>query len=195
MNATVTRVLRVSRVFFIFLDVIYSWETQREKQRHRQREKQDPHRERNAGLDPRTLESQPEPKADAQPLSHPGAPELVVLTSASLKQWPFAKCPWAQAQYFAFPSSSSPIWNSVPAFLYSIPQQQSSYKANDWLDINFQPSKALSPRAAPGTMMAAKVFIQHWYSISVLVDDVFHCASRLERYVYGLKNDPSLSIP
>ena len=26
------------------------------------------------GLDPRTLGSRPEPKADAQPLSHPGAP-------------------------------------------------------------------------------------------------------------------------
>ena len=26
------------------------------------------------GLDPRTPRSQPEPKADAQPLSHPGAP-------------------------------------------------------------------------------------------------------------------------
>ena len=28
------------------------------------------------GLDPRTLRSRPEPKADAQPLSHPGAPGL-----------------------------------------------------------------------------------------------------------------------
>ena len=41
---------------------------------HSQREKQDPRRELDAGLDPRTLGSQPEPKADAQPLSHPGAP-------------------------------------------------------------------------------------------------------------------------
>ena len=32
------------------------------------------HREPNVGLDPRTLGSHPEPKADAQPLSHPGAP-------------------------------------------------------------------------------------------------------------------------
>ena len=30
--------------------------------------------EPDAGLDPRTLESRPEPKADVQPLSHPGAP-------------------------------------------------------------------------------------------------------------------------
>ena len=28
----------------------------------------------NAGLDPKTPGSHPEPKADAQPLSHPGAP-------------------------------------------------------------------------------------------------------------------------
>ena len=32
-------------------------------------------REPNVGLDPRTPGSQPEPKADAQPLSHPGAPK------------------------------------------------------------------------------------------------------------------------
>ena len=38
----------------------------------RQREKQIPRREPNMGLDPRTLGSQPEPKADAQTLSHPG---------------------------------------------------------------------------------------------------------------------------
>ena len=31
------------------------------------------------GLDPRTLGSHPEPKADSQPLSHPGAPVSEVL--------------------------------------------------------------------------------------------------------------------
>ena len=45
-----------------------------ERQRHRQREKQAPCREPDAGLNPRTPGSRPEPKADAQPLSHPGAP-------------------------------------------------------------------------------------------------------------------------
>ena len=48
----------------------------REKERPRQREKQAPYGEPNAGLDPRTLGSFPEPKADAQPLSPPGAPDL-----------------------------------------------------------------------------------------------------------------------
>ena len=43
-----------------------------EKQRHRQREKQAPCREPDVGLDPGTPGSRPEPKADAQPLSHPG---------------------------------------------------------------------------------------------------------------------------
>ena len=47
---------------------------ERERQRHRQREKQAPCREPDAGLDPRTPGSCPEPKADTQPLSHPGAP-------------------------------------------------------------------------------------------------------------------------
>ena len=52
----------------------------RERQRHRQREKQAPCREPDVRLDPRTPGSQPEPKADAQPLSHPGIPrELIFL--------------------------------------------------------------------------------------------------------------------
>ena len=47
---------------------------ERERQRHRQREKQAPCREPDVGLDPGTSGSRLEPKADAQPLSHPGAP-------------------------------------------------------------------------------------------------------------------------
>ena len=47
-----------------------------ERQRHRQREKQAPSREPDAGLDPRTPGSHPEPKTDAQLLSHPGAPPM-----------------------------------------------------------------------------------------------------------------------
>ena len=39
-----------------------------------QRERQAPCREPNAGLDPRIQGSHPELKADAQPLSQPGAP-------------------------------------------------------------------------------------------------------------------------
>ena len=48
-------------------------DTERERQRHRQREKQAPGREPDVGLDPRTPGSRPGLKADAQPLSHPGA--------------------------------------------------------------------------------------------------------------------------
>ena len=46
----------------------------RERQRHRLREKQAPCGEPDVGLDSRTLGSCPEPKADTQPLNHPGAP-------------------------------------------------------------------------------------------------------------------------
>ena len=49
-------------------------DTERERQRHRQREKQAPCRKPDMGLDPGTLGSCPEPKADAQLLSHPGIP-------------------------------------------------------------------------------------------------------------------------
>ena len=38
--------------------------------------KQAPHGEPDAGLNPRTPGSCPEPKAGAQPLSHSGAPEI-----------------------------------------------------------------------------------------------------------------------
>ena len=51
-------------------------DTQRERQKHRQREKQAPHREPNVGLDPGTLGSCPELKADAQLLNHPGVPKI-----------------------------------------------------------------------------------------------------------------------
>ena len=52
-------------------------DTERERQRHRQREKQVPCRKLNVGLDPGILGSRPEPKADAQPLSHPGVPKIL----------------------------------------------------------------------------------------------------------------------
>ena len=51
-------------------------DTEREKCRHRQREKHAPCEEPDVGLDPRTPRSRPEPKADAQILSHQGTPIL-----------------------------------------------------------------------------------------------------------------------
>ena len=54
--------------------------SERERERHRQREKQALSMEPDVGLDPRTLGSRPEPKADAQPLSHSGIPVMAVLT-------------------------------------------------------------------------------------------------------------------
>ena len=57
---------------------------ERERQRHRQREKQTPCREPDVGLDPRTPGSPSEPKADSQPLSHPGVPlEGIMLSEIS----------------------------------------------------------------------------------------------------------------
>ena len=49
-------------------------DTERERQRDRQREKQVLCREPHVGLDHGTLGPRPEPKADAQSLSHPGIP-------------------------------------------------------------------------------------------------------------------------
>ena len=51
-------------------------ETKRERPRHRQREKQDPCKEPNVGLDPRSPGSRPVPKAGTKPLRHPGIPVI-----------------------------------------------------------------------------------------------------------------------
>ena len=61
--------------FYLF---IHERDTERASQRLRQRKKQAACREPNAGLNPRTLGSRPEPKTDAQPLSHPGAPVIYI---------------------------------------------------------------------------------------------------------------------
>ena len=53
----------------------------RERQRHRQREKQAPCREPDVGLHPGTPGSRPELKAGAQLLSHPGIPTHLFLPS------------------------------------------------------------------------------------------------------------------
>ena len=65
---------------YFFKDFFYPFmrDTQRERQRQRQKEKQAPCREPNVGLHPRTLGSCPEPKADIQPLSHPGVPRMIL---------------------------------------------------------------------------------------------------------------------
>ena len=52
---------------------------EREAQRHRQREKQDPCREPNVGLDPRTPGPCPGLKAGAKLLHHPGIPLIYLL--------------------------------------------------------------------------------------------------------------------
>ena len=70
----------VSQILFFFLRFyLFIHERHRERWRHRQREKQAPYGEPDVGLNPRTPGSWPEPKADAQPLSHLGVPDLIIL--------------------------------------------------------------------------------------------------------------------
>ena len=67
--------MKSRQLYFFNILFIYSWETQKERQRHSQREeKQAPCKEPNAGLDPGNPGLSPEPKANAQLLSHPGIP-------------------------------------------------------------------------------------------------------------------------
>ena len=51
------------------------------RQRHRQKEKQVPCREPDTGLNPRTPESRPGPKAGTKPLGPPGIPWNLLYTS------------------------------------------------------------------------------------------------------------------
>ena len=73
-------------MFFLRLCLFIN-ETQRKRQRHKQREKQAPCREPSAGLYPGILGSPgsgPEPKADPQPLSHPGAPSNEIFSKSKI---------------------------------------------------------------------------------------------------------------
>ena len=63
--------------FFKKIFHLFIYERHREKGRDTGRGRSRlPWGEPDAGLDPRTLGSHPEPKADAQPLSHPGIPTI-----------------------------------------------------------------------------------------------------------------------
>ena len=64
-------------VSFFLKDFIYLF--MKDRERERQRKKQAPCREPDAELDPRTMGSRPEPKEEAQLLSHPGIPKKNVL--------------------------------------------------------------------------------------------------------------------
>ena len=61
-------------------------DTERKRQRHKQREKQAPCREPDVGLDPKTPGSHPGPKAEAQLLSHPGIPKSHILIKVILEK-------------------------------------------------------------------------------------------------------------
>ena len=69
-------IIRVFLRFIFFKDFIYLFMKDTKRGRDRQREKQVPCRKSDVGLDPRTPESQPELKADTQPLSNPSAPKI-----------------------------------------------------------------------------------------------------------------------
>ena len=61
--------------------------------------------ESDAGLDPRTLGSQPEPKADAQPLSHPGIPRWISNGNAMGQPEVMAVASWWDLNAFPFHST------------------------------------------------------------------------------------------
>ena len=72
---------------FIYL-FIHSFTRDTERGRHRQREKQAPHKEPVEGPDPRTPGSQPKPKADTQPLSNPGVQQMFLYRNFRVKAEP-----------------------------------------------------------------------------------------------------------
>ena len=95
---------------FFFLKILFIYlfmrDTERERQRHRQREKQAPCREPDAGLDPGTPGSCPEPMSGTKPLSHPGIPWTFLYIDYILKQCYFAYI-WDKAKYISQVNFSS----------------------------------------------------------------------------------------
>ena len=76
--------------FFKIIFLIYSWETHREMERHKQGEKEAPQGE--PGVDfVLGLQITREPKADTQPLNHPGVPLYVM---SNLTELPFDVLLW-----------------------------------------------------------------------------------------------------
>ena len=75
------KILYILRTFFFLRFYLFIHERNRGRQRHRQKEKQACCREPDVGLDPRAPGSRLEPKADAQPLSHPGVPEEIFFST------------------------------------------------------------------------------------------------------------------
>ena len=72
--------MNLTFIYFFFNFYLFMIVTHREREREREAETQaegeagSMHREPDVGFDPRSPGSRPEPKADAQPLSHPGVP-------------------------------------------------------------------------------------------------------------------------
>ena len=62
--------------------IVTEREREREAETQAEGEAGSMHREPDAGLDPRTPESRPGPKAGAKPLSHPGIPLLEIYCSS-----------------------------------------------------------------------------------------------------------------
>ena len=69
----------LSFYFFSLKTFFFSFIHERHRERQRQAEGEALHGEPDAGLDPGTPGSQPEPKAEAQPPSHPGVLTLTIL--------------------------------------------------------------------------------------------------------------------
>ena len=75
--------------------------------------------EADVGLDSRTLGSCPEPKADAQPLSHPGVPRLTLLRASSVKSGIEVCRQWRGAWEVQLSIQASPIGGHTGSLTHS----------------------------------------------------------------------------
>ena len=153
---------------------LFMRDTERESQRHRQRERRAPCGEPDVRPDPRTPRSHPGPKADAHPLSHPGAPALWLLIE-SLRSTNFfcANVPLQAMNHYSLPvekksSLSTHLlslewWNAIPSHLtlaelmvrgrvFSWAIWVSDKPCNwsvEWGSFIFQSSFLLQPKSTP----------------------------------------------
>ena len=172
----------IQNLFFFFkILFIYSWETQRERQRHRQREKQAPWGDPDVGLNPRIPGSRPEPKADAQPLSHPGAPYKTLLNQNNCSSSFFIFLRFYSRLEQRGRDKKTPHWvQSLMQGQFQDPETMSRAETRSQM-----PNSATQ---APQTFCILKQFLLYLYRVFSQVDQFLNfsfCSYRKFRFIYA----------
>ena len=129
---------------FLSLKNLFMKDREREAETHRQREKPAPCKEPDVGLDPRTPQSRPGPKAGSKLLSHPGIPQCFL----------WRGCVWHKKFHHGHQSMPMPL----TAWRYIAIQSSSTLDSGS----SFQKSVAHKIR------ISSRVIIDFWWVDCIL---------------------------